>query len=74
MPSRRPRTEREVQLVRVPGADIVAETYAEVRAWPIIRYRLYAFFKCCSEAGRMTARYGERTESQIRGAIDGQNG
>jgi len=48
-----------------PKTDIVAETYADVRAWPIIRYRLYCVFKSFSEAARMTAKYGQRTTEQI---------
>lgn len=68
VPNSGPRSKR-VRVVQLQG-DPVVETYADVRAWPLIRYRLYAFFRCCAEAARMTGLYGQRTAEQVKYAFD----
>lgn len=66
----RKRPSAEVPLVRLPRPSLADQIRAEVASWALIRQRLFNAFRCFSEAGRMTAEFGQRTDEQIRAAIE----
>ena len=53
--------------------NIATQVRADVASWPLIRQRLYNVFKAFRDAGYMTALYGQRTDEQIRAAIEYAN-
>lgn len=70
MSRKRPRADTSVSVLRLPRPSLADQIRAEVASWAIIRQQLFNVFKSFSEAGRMTAEYGQRTDEQIRAAIE----
>ena len=57
-------------MVFVSRVSLADQIRAEVASWALIRQRLFNAFRCFSEAGRMTAEFGQRTGEQIRAALE----